>query len=95
MRISAGPSDGAARRARRLEGGARRAAFELKAIRDLTFGIGRARGFGESVRTALVTSPGTFAIPRGIPILDEDGAFRARACRGVPPGVPPVTKSAA
>ncbi len=42
-----------------------------------------------------MTSPGTFAIPRGTPFLDEDGAFRARACRGVPPGVPPVTKSAA
>ncbi len=93
MRISAGRSDGAARRARRLDGGARRAAFELTAIRDLTFGIGRARNFDESIRVALMAVLGTFAIPRGILFLDEDGEFRARVCRGVPPGVPPLARS--
>ncbi len=93
MPISAGRSDGTARRARGLDPRARRAAFELKAIRDLTFGIGRARNFDESIRVALLAILGTFSIPGGILFLDEDGEFRASVSRGLPPGVPPVGRS--
>ncbi len=93
MPISAGRSDGAAPRDGRPASGARRAVFKIKAIRDLTFGIGRARNFDESIRIALMTILGTFSIPKGILFLDEDGEFRARISRGLPPGIPPVGRS--
>jgi len=91
--ISAGGSDGTTRRGERFASGARRAVFKLEALRDLTFGIGRARNFDESIRIALMAILGTFSIPKGILFLDEDGEFRARISRGLPPGVPPIAKS--
>ncbi len=93
MPTSPGRSDRAAGRARRLATGARSAVFKLKSIRDLTFGIGQARNFDESVRIALLSILGTFAIPGGILFLAEDGEFRARFSRGLPPGVPPLAMS--
>lgn len=93
MRISAGASDGTTRRGRSLRSGARRAVFKLEALRDLTFGIGRARNFDESIRFALMAILGTFSIPKGILFLDDDGEFRARVSRGLPPGVPPIGRS--
>lgn len=93
MPISAGRSDPAPRRRTGSAPAARRAVFKLKSIRDLTFGIARARNFDESVRVALLAILGTFAVSRGVLFLDEDGEFRARVCRGLPPGIPPVARS--
>lgn len=93
MPISAGGSDGTAGRRERSAPGTRRAVFKLEALRDLTFGIGRARNFDESIRVALMTILGTFSIPKGILFLDEYGEFRARIARGLPPGVPPIARS--
>jgi putative nucleotidyltransferase with HDIG domain len=36
---------------------------------------------------------GTFSILKGVLFLEEEGEFRARASRGLPPGIPPVPKS--
>ena len=93
MPISAGGSDGTIGRGERFASGARRAVFKLEALRDLTFGIGRARNFDESIRIALMAILGTFSISKGILFLDEYGEFRARISRGLPPGVPPIARS--
>ncbi len=93
MPISAGGSDGTIRGGGRFPSGARRAVFKLEALRDLTFGIGRARNFDESIRIALMAILGTFSVPKGILFLDDGVEFRARISRGLPPGVPPIGRS--
>ncbi|GAB4362974.1 MAG: hypothetical protein Kow00128_03270 [Deltaproteobacteria bacterium] len=78
---------------RRPAGGGDRARFKLRALRDFTAGLAQARDFDESLLLALTAILGTFSIPRGILFLAEEGEFRARASRGLPPGIPPLPES--
>lgn len=90
MRISAQRPSSDIRRGAGLHAAGRRAAFKLKALGDLTSGIARARTFDESLRIALMVILGTFGVPKGILFLEEEEFLKARACRGLPPDVPPV-----
>ncbi len=73
--------------------GVRREAFKLKALRDFTMGLARARDFDESLHLALMVVMGTFSIGKGALFLEEDDEYRVRASRGLPPGLPPIEKS--
>ncbi len=77
---------------RRLPAG-RREAFKLKALRDFTLCMARARDFDESLHLALMVILGTYSIVKGALFLEEDGEFRVRVSRGLPPGIPPIDKS--
>lgn len=68
-------------------------AFKLKALRDFALGVTRARDFEESLRLALMVIMGTFSIAKGVLFLEEEGEFRARVSRGLPPGIPPVERT--
>jgi len=57
--------------------------------------VGSARDFDESLRTALMVILGTFAVAKGVLFLEEEGEFRARVIRGLPPGIPPVERTRA
>lgn len=78
---------------RRLAGGGGRAQYKLRALRDFTFGLSQARDFDESLRLALMSILGTFSIPKGVLFLEQEGEFRARVSRGLPPGIPPLEMS--
>lgn len=78
---------------RRTAGGEVRARFKLRALRDFTAGLAQARDFDESLLLALTAILGTFSIPKGILFLAEEGEFRARVFRGLPPGIPPLAES--
>lgn len=69
------------------------ASYKLRALRDFTFGLSGARDFDEALRLALMVVMGTFSMAKGVLFLEEDGELRARVCRGVPPGVPPLPAS--
>ncbi|HJX74252.1 MAG TPA: HD-GYP domain-containing protein [Candidatus Deferrimicrobiaceae bacterium] len=69
--------------------------YKLRALRDFTFGLSRARNLDESLRLALMVILGTFSLLKGVLFLEENGEFHARVSRGVPPGIPPVRKSKA
>ena len=71
----------------------RREAFTLKALRDFTLGFARARDFDESLHLALMVILGTCSIVKGALFLEEDGEFRVRVSRGLPPGIPPIVAS--
>src|SRR5512134_1764038 len=71
----------------------RREAFTLKALRDITLGFSRARDFDESLHLALLVILGTCSIVKGALFLEEDGEFRVRVSRGLPPGIPPIEAS--
>lgn len=74
---------------KRLPAG-RREAFKLKALRDFTVSVSRARNFDESLHLALMVVLGTCSIVKGAMFLEEGGEFRMKVSRGLPPGVPPV-----
>jgi putative nucleotidyltransferase with HDIG domain len=93
LRRSPGIHDPAAPSGERLHPDGSREAFKLKALRDFTSGIARARDFDESLRIALMVLMGTFAVAKGALFLEEDGEYRVRAARGLPPGIPPVARS--
>lgn len=82
-----GPSD-----ADRVPAG-RREAFKLKALRDFTLCLARARDFDESLHLSLMVILGTCSIVKGALFLVEDREFRVRVSRGLPPGIPPVETS--
>jgi len=82
-----------ARGSRRPAGGEDRARYKLQALRDFTFGLAQARDFDESLRLGLTAILGTFSIPKGVLFLEEKGEFRAKASRGLPPGIPPIARS--
>lgn len=67
--------------------------FKLIALRDFTLGVTRARDFEESLHLALMVILGTFSIGKGVLFLEEDGEYRARVSRGLPPGIPPVERT--
>ncbi len=92
LAISARPPEGGPIRGEQLPAG-RREAFKLKALRDFTACISRARNFDESLHLALMIILGTFSIAKGALFLEERGEFRVKVSRGLPPGVPPVEKS--
>ena len=71
----------------------RREAFKLKALRDFTLCLARARDFDESLRLTLMVILGTYSIVKGALFLKEDGEFRVRVSRGLPPGIPPIETS--
>jgi hypothetical protein len=71
----------------------RREAFKLKALRDFTLCLARAREFDESLHLALMVILGTYSIVKGVLFLKEDGEFRVRVSRGLPPGIPPIETS--
>jgi hypothetical protein len=71
----------------------RREAFTLKALRDFTLCFARARDFDESLHLALMVILGTCSIVKGALFLEEDGEFRVRVSRGLPPGIPPIEAS--
>ena len=71
----------------------RREAFKLKALHDFTSSLSRARNFDESLHLALMVMLGTCSIVKGALFLEENGEFRLRVSRGLPPGVPPIEKS--
>ena len=73
--------------------GGRSSLYKLRALRDFTFGLSRARNLDESLRLALMVILGTFSILKGVLLLEENGEFHARVSRGLPPGIPPVRKS--
>jgi hypothetical protein len=77
---------------KRLPAG-RREAYKLKALRDFTFSISRARDFDESLHLALLVILGTCSIVKGALFLEERGEFRLKVSRGLPPGMPPVERS--
>lgn len=77
----------------RRPAGGERARFKLQALRDFTFGLSQARDFDELLRLALMSILGTFSIPKGVLFLEDRGEFRARASRGLPPGIPPLPLS--
>lgn len=93
MPSSGRPSDSIPRRSKRSHPGGKDAIYKLRALRDFTFGLAGARNFDESLRLALMVIMGTFSILKGVLFLEEEGEFRARASRGLPPGIPPVPKS--
>lgn len=93
MAISVNPGKVARSGDRRLPAG-RREAFKLKALRDFTLCMARSRDFDESLHLALMVILGTYSIPKGALFLEEDGEFRVRVSRGLPPGIPPIDKSA-
>lgn len=70
-----------------------REAFKLMALRDFTLGVARARDFDEALRFALMIILGTFGIGKGIMFLEEEGEYRARVVRGLPPGIPPLERT--
>jgi HD-GYP domain-containing protein (c-di-GMP phosphodiesterase class II) len=86
------PSDFIPRRSKRSLPGGNGAIYKLRALRDFTFGFTGARNFDESLRLALMVIMGTFSFPKGVLFLEEDGEFRVRASRGLPPGIPPIPK---
>lgn len=92
MDISVNPRDLPKLRGKPLTPG-KREAFKLKALRDFTWGLARARDFDESLQVALMVLMGTFSIVKGALFLDERDEFRACASRGLPPGLPPIEKS--
>lgn len=92
MGISARPPDNGLFGEERLPAG-RREAFKLKALRDFTVCISRARDFDESLHLALMVILGTFSIAKGALFLEEHGELRAKVSRGLPPGVPPIDMS--
>ena len=92
MGISARRPDDGAFGGLRLPAG-RREAFKLKALRDFTVCISRARDFDESLHLALMVILGTFSIAKGALFLEERGEFRLKVSRGLPPGVPPIERS--
>lgn len=71
----------------------KREAYKLKALRDFTFSIERARDYDESLHLALMVVMGTYSIVKGALFLEEDGEFRVKFSRGLPPGIPPIEKS--
>jgi HD-GYP domain-containing protein (c-di-GMP phosphodiesterase class II) len=71
----------------------RREAFKLKALRDFTLCLARARDFDESLHLALMVLLGTYSITKGALFLEEEGELRVRASRGLPPGIPPIEMS--
>ncbi|HEY7584875.1 MAG TPA: HD-GYP domain-containing protein [Candidatus Deferrimicrobiaceae bacterium] len=71
----------------------RREAFKLKALRDFTLCLARARDFDESLHLSLMVILGSFSIVKGALLLREDGEFRVRVSRGLPPGMPPIETS--
>lgn len=71
----------------------RREAYKLKALRDFTLCFGRTKDFDESLHLALMVILGTYSIAKGALLLEEDGEFRIRASRGLPPGIPPIEAS--
>lgn len=93
MPISPRRSDHSAPAPKRSIPRERRAVYKLRALRDFTFGLSGARNFDESLRLALMVIMGTFSVLKGVLFLEEDGEFRARVSRGLPPGIPPVPKS--
>ncbi|MDA8121928.1 MAG: HD-GYP domain-containing protein [Deltaproteobacteria bacterium] len=93
MAISVNPGKVAHSCDKRLPAG-RREAFKLKALRDFTLCMGRSRDFDESLHLALMVILGTYSIAKGALFLEEDGEFRVRVSRGLPPGIPPIDKSA-
>jgi hypothetical protein len=92
LRRSPGTREPAAPPGERPRAAGSREAFQLKALRDFTSGIARARDFDESLRIALMVVMGTFAVAKGILFLEEDGEYRVRAARGLPPGIRPVAR---
>jgi HD-GYP domain-containing protein (c-di-GMP phosphodiesterase class II) len=90
--ISANPGKVAHLSDKRLPAG-RREAFKLKALRDFTLCMARSRDFDESLHLALLVILGTYSIAKGALFLEEDGEFRVRVSRGLPPGIPPIDKS--
>lgn len=92
MGISANPRDLPKSGGNLLTAG-RREAFKLKALRDFTWGLARARDFDESLHLALMVLMGTFSFVKGALFLEEGDEFRACASRGLPPGLPPIGKS--
>lgn len=93
MPTSPRPSDAASQGPKNIVPGGKGALYKLRALRDFTFGLAGARTFEESLRLALMVIMGTFSIPKGVLFLEEDGEFRARVSRGLPPGIPPIPKS--
>ncbi|NJD61492.1 MAG: HD domain-containing protein [Deltaproteobacteria bacterium] len=92
MDISVNPSESALFDGDRLPAG-RREAFQLKALRDFTLCLARARDFDESLRLALMVILGTLSIAKGALFLEEEGEYRACISRGLPPGIPPLETS--
>ena len=90
--MSARPPENGLQNGNRVPAG-RREAFKLKALRDFTHCISRARNFDESLHLALMVILGTCSIVKGALFLEEQGEFRIRVSRGLPPGVPPVEGS--
>ncbi|MBI5575122.1 MAG: HD domain-containing protein [Deltaproteobacteria bacterium] len=71
----------------------RREAFKLRALRDFTLCISRARNFEEALHLSLMVILGTFSIVKGALFLEEHGEFRVKVSRGLPPGIPPIEKT--
>lgn len=92
MAISANPREVVHFGDKRLPAG-RREVFKLKALRDFTLCMSRARDFDESLHLALMVILGTYSIVKGALFLEEDDEFRVRVSRGLPPGIPPIDKS--
>jgi len=86
-------SEAASRRPKGSLAGGKGTIYKLRALRDFTFGLSRARNFDESLRLALMVIMGTFSILKGVIFLEENGEFHARVSRGLPPGILPVPKS--
>lgn len=93
MPTSPRTSDAASHGRKNIVPGGKGAIYKLRALRDFTFGLAGARNFEESLRLALMVIMGTFSIPKGVLFLEENGEFRARVSRGLPPGIPPIPKS--
>ena len=92
MGISARQTENHLSAGKRVPAG-RREAYKLKALHDFTSCLSRARNFDESIHLALMVILGTCSIVKGALFIEENGEFRLRVSRGLPPGVPPVEKS--